>query len=849
VQGPFDDAVATSDAPRKTLSPNFPRPAGGKALTRLLTLLASKGYTELANAVIAGAATGALRESLLASVAKFPSSGGKRSQNNTAAGQAEHVGMEFIAAAQPPGGPPAGPPSPAAPQWESLGPYTIPNGQTYGSSRVSVSGRVSAIAVDPGNPNHVLCGGANGGVWESFNRGASWTPRTDYQATTTVGAITFDPSNPAIVYCGTGEGNWWSWLGVGVLQSDDGGASWSTLCTNPFVGQGFFDLKIHPSNRKHLLAATTGGLYTSTDGGQNWTQRRSVMTWSISVPPSGGATAEILAASSDGLWRSTNGGHTWTVVPLPGAPAFYNRLAVSIAPSNPSVAYAWGAAGSSAYLWRRSGGTWTAATLPSGGVSTGQAWYDWYVAAAPDIDTQVFCAAIDLYRADLSGGTWTWTDVSTKGGGGQSIHPDQHAIAFDPVDPNTIYAGCDGGLFLSPDRGITWLDLNDGLVITEFEYIGQNVGVSRWIIGGTQDNGTDRWTGSADFDHVADGDGGYVCVNHDDPLTVFHTYYDMSPEVSTTGGDFGSWTYIPPPVPSGESSPFYPPMRCSETNGGTMAIGGGALYITTNNGSTWTRLAFPGAEIASAICVPDANNVYVGTSDGNIYHSSYSSSAWSSLSALATPRAANVSDLLVDPANPKRIWVTYSTAGSGLVYRSDNGGANWTDCSAGLPNLSANAIEVDSRNPSRVWVAIDCGVYQSLDEGAHWASFSNGLPNAYIGDLLFHPHAWVLRAATRNRGLWQIPVDGWLTEPVCGVQWTGTLKPNQTARWFTFNWPATWHVVWTVMPTTPGTQAQLTWSVAVERASAEFVTYWITVQNLTAATVNFEGRFEILSRY
>jgi len=387
------------------------------------------------------------------------------------------------------------------------------------------------------------------------------------------------------------------------------------------------------------------------------------------------------------------------------------------------------------------------------------------------------------------------------------------------------------------------------LVITEFEYIGQNVGVSRWLIGGTQDNGTDRWTGSADFDHVADGDGGYVCVNHDDPLTVFHTYYDMSPEVSSTGGGFGSWTYIPPPVPAGEGSAFYPPMRCSETNGGTMAVGGGAVYITTNNGSTYTRLAFPGSEIASAICVPDSNNVYVGTGDGNIYHSSYAGAVWSSLSALNTPRAANVSDLFVDPANPNRIWVTYSTSGGGLVYRSDDGGITWTVCSAGLPNLSANAVEVDSRNPSRVWVAIDCGVYQSLDAGATWADFANGLPNAYIGDLLFHPHAWVLRAATRNRGLWQIPVDGWMTEPVCGVQWNGTLTPNQTARWFTFDWPATWHVIWTIMPTTVGTAAQLTWSVEVERASAEFVTYWITVQNLTAAAVNFEGRFEILSRY
>ena len=44
-------------------------------------------------------------------------------------------------------------------------------------------------------------------------------------------------------------------------------------------------------------------------------------------------------------------------------------------------------------------------------------------------------------------------------------------------------------------------------------------------------------------------------------------------------------------------------------------------------------------------------------------------------------------------------------------------------------------------------------------------SFASSLPNSYVGDLLFHQHARVLRAGTRNRGVWEIPVDGWMTEP------------------------------------------------------------------------------------
>lgn len=108
----------------------------------------------------------------------------------------------------------------------------------------------------------------------------------------------------------------------------------------------------------------------------------------------------------------------------------------------------------------------------------------------------------------------------------------------------------------------------------------------------------------------------------------------------------------------------------------------------------------------------------------------------------------------------------------------------------------------------------------------------------------------MLRAGTRNRGIWEIPVDGWMTNPVCGVQFTGTLTANQTQTWYTFNWPATWNMEWMVMPTSLNTTgAEITWTVRVQRAANEFLTYWIQVQNLTATTITFEGRYCILSRY
>src|ERR1700760_370822 len=57
--------------------------------------------------------------------------------------------------------------------WQFLGPTNIPNGQTYGSNRVDVIGRVACIAVDPSNAAHLLLGAAGGGIWESTTTGTS----------------------------------------------------------------------------------------------------------------------------------------------------------------------------------------------------------------------------------------------------------------------------------------------------------------------------------------------------------------------------------------------------------------------------------------------------------------------------------------------------------------------------------------------------------------------------------------------------------------------------------------------------------------------------------------------------
>jgi hypothetical protein len=279
------DPENSNNQPSDDVAAEKKRPPGGKALLRQLQLLESAGYLYFAQEQIRIAVSedqleeaNALIQQNRAAPPELSSptllaptiSGGKQ---NAAILSAE-ISQEYLVAGQQ-----IRAPFGIGPQWQSIGPWTVPNGQTYGTSRTNVAGRISSLAIDPSKPSHILIGAANGGIWESRDQGASWLPRSDFAPTLAIGAIAFDRRDPSHVYCGTGEGNWWSWLGAGILHSTDGGANWSVLCTYPFVGQGFYDLVIDPQDSLRMIAATTGGLYTSVDGGRNWTARRYQRTW------------------------------------------------------------------------------------------------------------------------------------------------------------------------------------------------------------------------------------------------------------------------------------------------------------------------------------------------------------------------------------------------------------------------------------------------------------------------------------------------------------------------------------------------------------------------------------------
>src|SRR5262245_20958588 len=173
---------------------------------------------------------------------------------------------------------------PGASNWVPLGPAGLPGGQALGGGRVLVTGRITGIAIHPTTPNTMYVSGARGGVWKTTDGGATWTPKSDDEASLAIGALALAPSAPDTLYAGTGEGNIYYlvtfsplnslnevYQGSGLLKSIDGGDTWTLQGAAQFAGKAFYRIAVHPTNPDIAFAATTAGLFRTTNGG-TWTQ-------------------------------------------------------------------------------------------------------------------------------------------------------------------------------------------------------------------------------------------------------------------------------------------------------------------------------------------------------------------------------------------------------------------------------------------------------------------------------------------------------------------------------------------------------------------------------------------------
>jgi photosystem II stability/assembly factor-like uncharacterized protein len=482
---------------------------------------------------------------------------------------------------------------PTGNQWQELGPRGVADAgepNRANGARSTISGRLTALAIDPATCSGTVCGtiyagAAGGGVWKTTDAGRTWVPILDDQPNLQIGALTLDPADPSIIYAGTGDPSHAgrSGGGIGLLRSLDGGRTWTVLGGPEFSNRSITAVLVDPrtagSANARLYVATTYGVNgaSSTDGGSAASPptlpRRGVyvsfdggLTWTFSQPrgvPAYGADSlaidprnpDILYAgfAYEGVYRSADAGRSWQRLSggLPKSLTF-GDLRVSLDAGSPRVLYA-----AFNLLRRRSheamyrstdgGTTWT--HLPHMPDACGSQCRDnlsvvidpsdpntVYAGGTANYDFLEFvhsCERLSPLPVKCSAtlvrstdGGKTWADMA-ENGGRSPVHPDTHAVLIDPRNPAVLYVAGDGGLFHSANRGRTWDDLNRGLGTLQF--IGLSVGPDGTIYGGTQDNGTFRYDpGSATWTQIDGGDGGLTGVNPKDPSMVYTSHYGSS---------------------------------------------------------------------------------------------------------------------------------------------------------------------------------------------------------------------------------------------------------------------------------------------------------------------------------
>lgn len=655
-------------------------------------------------------------------------------------------------------------------QWTSLG----PTGYVWGNGWNGGVGRLNCIAFHPSNASIFWVGGPAGGLWKTINGGSSWTPLTDGMPSIGVSGIAVDYTNTDILYILTGDGDGGDTQSIGVLKSTDGGDTWMATGLSYTVSseKRGYKLLMHPTNHLILFMVSNDGIQKTTDGGTSWTRVSSGTFHDIEFRP---ADPTIMYASrGTRFYRSTNTGSTWTEITSGGVPATASRMAIGVSPHAPTCVYLLTGPATSAgnykgtYLSINDGLDFTSrSTSPNilgyssaGNDSASQTSYDLAIAVSRTNYGDIMAGGINTWISSNYGMNWTITSMWDNSGGIGYTHADIHGLEINPIN-NYLYCLSDGGIFRSTNFGDTWLDITTGIANTEFYRIAGIESNVNLITGGTQDNGSNKWTGGTTMWHMLGADGMDCMIDHSNSQVLYNAIQGGGLWKSTNGG--ASFDTI---QPYGSVGSWVTPFIMNPSNSSIIYGGYSNVYKSTNGGTTWTSSAVDGRG-AMAMGTSNTNRIYA--SNGfNLYRSDDAAATWT-LKRTGLPYNS-ITFIAVDPDNSMRVYVTVDgyTAGQ-KVYMSISGGDVWTNISGSLPNVPTNCIAFEDNNGApadALYIGNDLGVFYRDANHTDWIPFRNGLPTVPVFDLLINKTSGKLTAGTYGRGLWRSDlystcVGGW----------------------------------------------------------------------------------------
>ena len=720
-----------------------------------------------------------------------------------------------------------------------------------------VGNRTLAVAGIPGNPDIYYAGAATGGIWKTEDGGIKWRPVFDDQDVHAIGALAVSESDPNIVWAGTGEtfirAN--VSIGIGVFKSTDAGESWRHMGLDETARIG--RIVIHPTNPDIVYAASLGhaytpqperGIYRTTDGGETWEHVLFVDEdtgasdlimdpnnprvlyagmWHLELK----TWERVSGGPGSGLFMTRDGGDTWTKLEGNGLPELdVGKVALCMSKADSRRVYALietadgvslaGEEAESGELWMTSDGakTWTLQTH-NRNLSGRNAYYARCAAAPDDPDETYFLTA--SYAVSLDAGKSHDLRRFEDAPGW-----DHHDMWIDPTDGDRQAVAHDGGVSISLNRGTSWYKIQ--LPIAQMYHVTVDNDIPYNVLGNRQDGPSTRgpsraWVSgfiggglSRGMWHgVGGGESGFATPDPEDPNIVWST-------ASGAGAAGGIVTRYDERARQFRQLEVWPestrgrpaedlryrfqwvfPLLISPHNRNTVYVGSQHVHRTTNGGQSWEEVSPDlttndksrqtisggltpdniGVEYCCVVYAIDESPVtegvlWAGTNDGLIHLTRDGGANW-------TDVTANVPDMPVDGVvrnidaskwDAGKAYMTVEAHQVGnfepYVYRTEDFGASWTKIVNGVadsPLSYTRNVREDPVRPGLLYLGTENFLYVSFDDGDNWQRLANGLPPSPMYWLAVQEHFGDLVVGTYGRGFWIMddisPLQQW-TEDV-----------------------------------------------------------------------------------
>lgn len=667
--------------------------------------------------------------------------------------------------------------------WELVGPVTVRVSSTQqGSSQTNVYS-LDQCASDP---SVMYCGTEPGEVYKSVNGGLNWT---NTSMTTFFGggvtAIEVDPFNPQRVFAGGS---------LGVFRSLNGGQTWVPVLSNGNLGVN--ELFIHPANPQRVFAATDRGLYVSLNGGTNWNRAFTQRTFDIKMHPSNPARLYIVK-ENPGLvtlefFSSVDSGATWSIQTQgwynsthPARSVYGARLAVT--PADPDRVYAYligdakpddfGYIG--VYRSNDGGATWT---LPRGQVggpysssvpnlaigwatwTYHQGFYNCALMASETNADEILVGGLNLYKS--SDGGASFTGMAGYIGGPLDMHVDMQD--FRVINGN-YWISTDGGIYASGDFFSSQPRFRmSGIHGSDYWGFG-----SGWnedvLVGGLYHNGNLAYYEPYGAGNFLELGGGEAPTGYVNPGNNRRTYF------SDIGGKIIPGSLSDPVQNSAfglSPNESYYPAESSEMEFHphcyTIAFIGKdhQIWKTTDGGASFQLLFAFGTN-------PDDEVKYIEISSENpevMYLSQQPVSGGAGKLWKTTDGGANWTLLTVpagfsrrmllsiNPVNDDELWLAYPDGSNGSkVFKTLNGGQTWTNLTTStLDGETAHTIAHIAGTNGGVYLGTDKTVYYRSAAMADWILHVGGLPTFFPANIArpFYRDSKI-RIASYGKGIWQ----------------------------------------------------------------------------------------------